>query len=204
MENRPASDYAKMYIASKKAIQSVNPNIPVVGLNTSGAPYAWIEEVLKAGATNMDVLSVHPYQWYGNPFDLQHDGKPQKGKKMFEDYGMGDIPIWITEYGYSSHYEEVNTDIDQGMYNAQSYAMIMQEKACGQVLFFYCFLDKDNAPRADRESNFGMVRGKFDTELPYTVSYAAKTGVSYHKQYEYALSRRGICRLHKHRRNRQK
>lgn len=175
MENRPASDYAKMYIASKKAIQSVNPNIPVAGLNTSGAPYAWIEEVLKAGATDMDILSVHPYQWYGNPLTYNTTVNLKKVKKMFEDYGMGDVPIWITEYGYSSHYEEVNTDIDQGMYNAQSYAMIMQEKLADRF-YFYCFLDKDNAPRADRESNFGMVRGKFDTELPYTVSYAAKPG----------------------------
>lgn len=173
MENRPASDYAKMYEVSKKAIKAVNPNMPVVGLNTSGAPYAWIEEVLNSGATDMDVLSVHPYQWYGDPLTYDTTINLSKVKEMFKKYGMGDIPLWITEYGYSSHYEEVNTDIEQGMYNAQTYAMIMQKNLADRF-YFYCFLDKDNAPRSDRESNFGMVRGKFDNPLPYTVSYAAK------------------------------
>ena len=38
LSNRPASDYAKLYEVSKAAIRDVNPNIPVIGLNTSGAP----------------------------------------------------------------------------------------------------------------------------------------------------------------------
>lgn len=68
LSNRPASDYAKLYEVSKAAIRDVNPNIPVIGLNTSGAPIEWISEVLDTGiGKDMDILSIHPYQWDGDP-----------------------------------------------------------------------------------------------------------------------------------------
>lgn len=173
MENRPASDYAKMYIASKKAIKAVNPNIPVVGLNTSGAPKVWTEEVLQAGATDMDVFSIHPYQWYGDPITYDTLDSIEYVAKLFEKYGAKNVPIWITEYGYSSHYESVNTDIEQGMYNAQTYAMVMSQGYVDRF-YYYCLLDKANAVRTDRESNFGMVRCDMSNPQPYMVPYAAK------------------------------
>ena len=56
LSNRPASDYAKLYEVSKAAIRDVNPNIPVIGLNTSGAPIEWISEVLDMGiGKDMDI-----------------------------------------------------------------------------------------------------------------------------------------------------
>lgn len=175
MENRPASDYGKMYEVSKDAIKKVNPNMPVVAFNTSGAPYAWIEEVLKSGVTDIDVTSVHPYRWDGDPITYDATNHLIKVNNLLESYGVKDKPFWITEYGYSSHYEEVNTNTQQGMYNAQSYALIMNTGVVDRF-YFYCFLDKNDGPRADRESNFGMVKGKFTSPLPYTVSYGAKPG----------------------------
>ena len=174
-ENRPASDYGKLYRVSKDAIKKVNPDMPVVAFNTSGAPDAWIEEVLKSGVTDIDVTSVHPYRWEGDPITYDATKHLIKVNDMLESYGVKDKPFWITEYGYSSHFEDVNTNMQQGMYNAQSYALIMNTGVVDRF-YFYCFLDKNDGPRADRESNFGMVKGKFTSPLPYTVSYGAKPG----------------------------
>ena len=175
IENRPASDYGKLYQVSKEAIKKVNPDMPVVAFNTSGAPDIWIGDVLKSGVTDIDVTSVHPYRWEGDPITYDATEQLIKVNNLLESYGVKDKPFWITEYGYSSHYEYVNTDMQQGMYNAESYALIMNTGVVDRF-YFYCFLDKNDGPRADRESNFGMIRGKFTDPLPYTVSYGAKPG----------------------------
>lgn len=174
-ENRPAEDYGKMYEVSKKAIKSVNPKIPVIGLNTSGVPDAWIESVLASGVTDMDILSIHPYRWYGDPLTYPISPSIERISKLFEKYNMQDIPLWITELGYSSHYEDVNTDLEQGMYNVQAYATIMATEKVDRY-YFYCFLDKHTNIRADRESNFGMLRARINYPMPYMQAYAAKPG----------------------------
>ncbi|MBP3360666.1 MAG: cellulase family glycosylhydrolase [Clostridia bacterium] len=176
MENRPAADYGKMYEVSKKAIKEVNPDIPVIGFNTSGAAASWISQVLDTGLRDVDVISIHPYQWYGDPITyntVELGINPLLD--VLEKYGMSDIPIWITEYGYSSHYEDVNSDLEQGLYNAQAYAMIMATEKIDRY-YFYCLLDKDNNIRADRETNFGMIRDRINNPIPYMVPYGAKPG----------------------------
>lgn len=175
-ENRPASDYGKMYEVSKRAIKEVNPDIPVIAFNTSGAAPTWIGQVLESGVTDVDIISIHPYQWYGDP--LTYNTVERGLKPLFavlEQYNMSDIPIWITEYGYSSHYEDVNSDLEQGLYNVQAYAMIMATERIDRY-YFYCLLDKSSNIRADRETNFGMMRDRISNPVPYMIPYAAKPG----------------------------
>lgn len=173
-ENRPASDYGKMYEVSKKAIKEVNPDIPVLAFNTSGAAPTWIGQVLESGVTDVDIISVHPYQWYGDPLTYN---TVEKGLKplfdVIDKYNLSDKPIWITEYGYSTHFEDVNSDLEQGLYNAQSYAMIMATERIDRY-YFYCLLDKADNIRADRETNFGMIRDRVNNPIPYMVPYGAK------------------------------
>lgn len=175
IENRPASDYGKMYEISKKAVKAVNPNMPVIAMNTSGVARDWAEGVFKSGVTDIDVYACHPYQWYGDPIKYDSLANIENGHKLMEEYGIGDRPMWVGEYGYSSHYEEVDSDTEQGNYNAQSYALIMGQGYIDRF-YFYCLLDKANPVRTDRESNFGMVRCDTDNPRPYTVPYAAKSG----------------------------
>lgn len=175
LSNRPASDYAKLYEVSKAAIRDVNPNIPVIGLNTSGAPIEWISEVLDTGiGKNMDILSIHPYQWDGDPLTYSvRDRNLVKIKELMKKYGLEDKPIWITEYGYSSNYEDVNSYLEQGAYIAQAYPLILSTGIVDRY-YHYCLLDKNTNIRADRESNFGIMRDRLTYPLPYMVPYGAK------------------------------
>ncbi|MDY3030805.1 MAG: cellulase family glycosylhydrolase [Clostridia bacterium] len=178
MENRPAEDYIKLYEASKAAIKSVNPDMPVVGMNTSGAGTVWIDNAIKNSGgkrIDMDIITIHPYQWYGDPLTFKPHEKVKETAAVLKKYDMDDIPLWIGEYGYSAHYEQVNTEIQQAMYNAQSYGLIMAT-GVPERFYFYCLLDKANPIRTDRESNFGMVRCTFNKPLPYMLDYAAKPG----------------------------
>lgn len=176
MENRPAEDYGKMYEVSKAAIKAVNPDIPVIAFNTSGAAPAWIERVLASGLRDIDIASIHPYQWYGDPLTYNAVKKGiEPVTEVFKKYGLEDVPLWITEYGYSTHYEDVNTDLEQGMYNVQAYSLIMATEKIDRY-YIYCMLDKANNMRADRETNFGLIRDRINNPIPYMTPYAAKPG----------------------------
>lgn len=175
LANRPASDYAKMYEVSKAAIKEVNPDIPVIGLNTSGAPLEWIEEVFKTGeGQNMDILSIHPYRWYGDPLTYSvREGRLLNTYELIKKYGLEDKPLWITEFGYSANFEDVNSYLEQGAYITQAYPLILSSGVIDRY-YHYCLLDKNTNIRADRESNFGLMRDRLTYPLPYMVPYGAK------------------------------
>ncbi len=174
LANRPAADYAKMYEVSKAAIREVNPNIPVIGLNTSGAAAVWIEGVLETGeGQNMDIMSIHPYQWYGDPLTYSVRQGLINVYEVLKKYGLEDKPLWITEFGYSTNYEDVDSYLEQGSYIAQAYPLMMSLGIIDRY-YHYCLLDKNTNIRADRESNFGLMRDRLTYPLPYMVPYGAK------------------------------
>ncbi|MBN2301919.1 MAG: hypothetical protein JXN60_05325 [Lentisphaerae bacterium] len=103
--HRP-DDYAKLQIASFKALKKINPDCRVMGIcgPPGGMSYKWVEEVFKAGAyPYMDGMTVHFYPW-GN----RVEGSAKKIYEWAEElndlckkYGKA-IPVWDSETKFGS------------------------------------------------------------------------------------------------------
>lgn len=91
----------------------------------------------------MDILSIHPYQWMADPLTYSvRDRNLVKIKELMKKYGLEDKLLWITEYGYSSNYEDVNSYLEQGAYIAQAYPLILSTGIVDRY-YHYCLLDKN-------------------------------------------------------------
>ncbi len=105
-----AEQYARLLVASYKAIKDVAPEAQVLFGGTSGVPLGYIKQVFDHGAFDaFDVLAVHPYRYpaapelRGIPEDLQ------AVSKLVDKYGGGK-PLWITEFGWPTHINPVVDD----------------------------------------------------------------------------------------------
>ena len=130
--NGEASDievFADAIMASSEVIREVNPDavITVDMGDMEGWTDKVVEELNKYGGAKkyIDVINFHTYMafhvalWpeqyleYGN----QSDSAPATHKKgyvssfkLWEDAGLGDIPVWATEYGHTTGYQYNNVD----------------------------------------------------------------------------------------------
>lgn len=95
----------KVYPAVKKA----NPSAKVLYGGLAGVPFDYMEETFKDGGANaFDIMNIHPYNWLGVQEGVLIP-KIKKTRAMMEKYGVGDKPIWITEFGYTSAEENPST-----------------------------------------------------------------------------------------------
>lgn len=95
--------YAKTLATAYAAVKSVDPSIRVAYTGTAGVPFEWIRKTFEAGAAKcFDVMNVHPYS---HPFQPEGtvDVNTEKLRKLMEEFGVGDKPIWFTEIGWPTH-----------------------------------------------------------------------------------------------------
>jgi len=92
-------EYMRLYDVSARAVKSVDPLLRVGGPATAAAGWigATLEHVAKSGAA-LDYLSTHTY---GNaPLDV---------RATAVSHGLGQLPIWWTEWGVTpTHFGAVN------------------------------------------------------------------------------------------------
>ena len=158
-------DYADLCAYMYPRLKEKNPDVTIFGMvpsnvTTGKEGYEWFEGALKAGAPKyMDGISIHIYQWYGSPLTYNKYEELTNAYELMKKYGYEDKPLWITETGYSSNYENVNTEEMQAWYNVQSY-IIFQEGNLAERTYFYQACDNmTNRMRTEREANFGMLEG---------------------------------------------
>lgn len=171
---RPASDYAKLLKASYTAIKEANPDAVVIGLDTAGivgdnnTVLTWIGNVLDAlndgtGNKYMDAISVHCYDYDStNGFpEAQFITNVQTLKALLATKGYGDLPLWLTEVGFST-YSPANPEffVEGCTKDTQLNSLVMMNavtKAYGlfDTVLEYCFYDSGNL--SNISSNWGLV-----------------------------------------------
>lgn len=158
-------DYADLCKYMYPRLKEKNPDVAVFGMvpsnvTTGKEGYEWFEGALKAGAAKyLDGISIHIYQWYGSPITYHKYEELTNAYELLKKYGYEDKPLWITETGYSSNYENVNSEEMQAWYNVQSYIMF-QEGDLAERVYLYTAADSlSNRMRTEREGNFGMLEG---------------------------------------------
>lgn len=84
-----------------KAIKDENPEAIVVGLAPTMVDMDWIRRVFELGCGNyMDAATMHPYAAYKTLEESGYVQRMQEIRKIADENGFEDLPIWITENGW--------------------------------------------------------------------------------------------------------
>lgn len=106
-----AAQYAGLLEAAHAALTSVRPSAIVVMGGTAYNDTAWLESVYAAGARgSFDVVATHPYLApadappesadTGSIWTIAHVSAV---RALMVRFGDANLPIWFTEFGWSSH-----------------------------------------------------------------------------------------------------
>lgn len=111
--------------------------------------YEWINGILKnGGGQYMDELSFHVYTNTYKPENARGDKAAVADdiKKLLEQNNCGDIPLFISETGYSTNFESesvlANTEVQQAKYELRDWARVYN-KVSG--ISWYNAIEKPNA-----------------------------------------------------------
>jgi len=146
-KNAPASDYAKVVIATYDAAKKSNPDA-LVGMAAKSAHISYLDQAIKAGAKgHYDYITLHPYEILGTI--VKHPGTepmymsiaPTVRKMLAaQDPTKVNIPIILTEIGFDTKHGNDN----QTRAVIMAYTMgIAQGLACIQ---WFEGMDGDSGP----------------------------------------------------------
>lgn len=159
--------YTDLLKTAYTAIKAVDPDALVIsgGLSTTGngsptayGDLAFIEGMYQAGAKGyFDALGSHPYPFGHAPAEVDPWGlslaRVEQQRQVMVDYGDGDTPIWITEFGWvihsnfnlGDHQSIAVSEAQQAQYLTQAYRHIQQQWPFVQAAFLFN-LDFSTAP----------------------------------------------------------
>ncbi|MBQ3425810.1 MAG: hypothetical protein IJH37_01560 [Clostridia bacterium] len=161
----PAETYAKVLKAAYIAIKGVDPDIKVIGCDTAGINLKsifWIGTVLYSlGGKYLDAISVHCYDYNSTDAFPEADfiWQAQYLKKTMDLYHV-DVPIWLTEIGFSTYDNSTAGFVPGCSRDVQLNSMVMMRavsKAYGLFdnIIQYCLYDY--ADQSQVESNWGVL-----------------------------------------------
>ncbi|MEE1741257.1 glycosyl hydrolase [Streptomyces sp. BE147] len=172
--SQSAKCYAKLLAAAHPAVKAADPKITVVGASSFKVPLDWFEELFSLGALkHMDAVSIHPYRAPGAPegVDLDIAGL----KRLMREYNDGrELPIWITEQGWTSA-DRNGIGVSEQTQAQSTARALLEAKAAGVARYYWYDLINDGNGPSNGEHNFGLLRasGPEATGLNPKPSYLA-------------------------------
>ena len=161
-----AATYTAMVKAAYPAVKAVAADLPVLAGSTSFVDVPFLQKMWADGAVGyFDGLAVHPYnEWRapGAPHDVEwakYDLVQGLSSLRSAMTGAGvDVPIWITEFGYTSCTVGADrwcvTEREQADYLAQA-AELVATWPWVRSFLVYNLRDKGTDPTST-EDNFGL------------------------------------------------
>ena len=148
-------DYTNLLKYAYTAAKEADPSVRIIGLGgVDSGNIEYIRTVFQNGGLNyMDILSLHTY------CDPEiYETSPQYLsmeiiKNLLSEYDSN-IPIWVTEVGYSTYSKGVNED-RQAELLVRVYISLLSEGV--ENIIWYRLIDEQNAPPDDREFHFGIL-----------------------------------------------
>lgn len=166
-KNAPASDYAKVVVATYDAAKAANPEA-LVGMAAKSAHINYLDQAIKAGAKgHYDYITLHPYEVLGCV--IAHPGTepvflsivPTLRKMLrAQDPAKAEVPVILTEVGYDVKHGKHGIDGTVLQWHAviKVYVMGMaQGMACIQ---WFEGMDGDSGP-------LGLLDGKGEKRPSY-------------------------------------
>ena len=169
-----AAAYVKLLKTAYTRAKEANPDCTIVGLGgLPGVWDKWVEKVLAAGAGDyMDVMSLHEYDEYGAP-EERMIGWLENVNEHIKKYNCTDIPIWVTETGWSTSWNISQDEETKYSFGIRQYVLY---KEFGIKKYFWYDLKSDGVNSRDYQDNFGTIWFHTDREhIPYSArtSYIA-------------------------------
>jgi len=156
---RPKPDvqqYIALCLAACKAVREADPGATIIGPASSEFPWAFLEELFKAGALEqLDAVSVHPYRPYSRgPETAVADY--QRLRELIQRYapdGKKGMPILSGEWGYATHDKGVSLEKQAAFAARQQLSNLL----AGVPLSIWYDWKNDGTDPKDAEHNFGTV-----------------------------------------------
>ncbi|MFJ2378051.1 glycosyl hydrolase [Streptomyces sp. NPDC087769] len=155
--SQSAKCYAKMLEAAYSGVKAADPKVTVVGASSFKVPLDWFEELFKLGGLkHMDAVSIHPYRAPGDPEGVELDIAGLK--KLMRQYNDGrELPIWITEQGWTSA-DRDGIGVDEQTQAQATARALLAAKAAGVARYYWYDLINDGNGPSNGEHNFGLLR----------------------------------------------
>lgn len=155
-ENPNPKHYAALLRASYEEIKRADAEAIVVWGATSQLDWRFLRASLEDAEGKFDVMAIHPYG-YGDPRapEAYIPDAIDELHGLLAEYGVGDRPIWFTEWGWPSHTGRRGMpDRQQGQYIARAYILALH--AGLQRGFWYEFQERKETDE-ENEDAFGML-----------------------------------------------
>lgn len=174
---------AKISRVAADIVHEVDPNAKVSGLSVTGLWLEdrlnkWMKGALEAGMfEKVDVLTLHGYAQSELPEEAGRFEQVMKFKEMAKEYGIENLPVWITETGNTTA-DAYTSELNKSNWITRA-AILYKATGAADISYQYNFEQKgiiDN----DREDNFGMVSTPYEQyNIEGKVGIPTKTYLSY-------------------------
>lgn len=108
-KNPNPEDYVRFLKLTAEAARAADPETTILFGGTAEIPYDYIEKCLQLGAGEwFDVMNIHPYrEVFMTDASVQNfRNEIQKTQELLKKYGLGEMPVWITEMGWTDYQRE--------------------------------------------------------------------------------------------------
>jgi polysaccharide biosynthesis protein PslG len=183
-----AASYAAILRAAGPAIRNADPRATVVLGGPSTNDTTWLAKLYAAGiAGAYDAVAVHPYPSPSDePPTLADDGSRHRFshlaafRRVMVANGDADVPLWITEVGWSTGQSADREDWNRGVTPAVQAADLtatleIVAKCYPFVEVVIWYNARDRADGSPRDRGFGLLTRGLDQKPSYTAFTAFTT-----------------------------
>lgn len=187
-KNASPEDLAKISKIAADIVHEIDPNAKVSGLSVTGLWLEdrlskWMKGVLDAGMfEKIDVLTLHGYAQSETPEEANRFAQVKQFQDMAKEYGIEDLPVWITETGNTT-VDEFTSELNKSNWITRA-AILYKATETADITYQYNFEQKGIID-TDREDNFGMISTPYEQYniegkigIP-TKSYLSYAGMNY-------------------------
>lgn len=167
-------NYVKMTKAVSEKVRAVNPDAKLVGvcagqLAGENKIVPWITRFLNGGGGQyIDALSIHIYCQGKSPESSEYVSAIEQIRDLLDRRGFGDMPIWMTETGWSLGTEGID-DTLQAAYGVRANILCRQDDLV-EKMFWYTSLKKHGSTSV-YEYDLGIMQDVMQ-ENPYAATKA--------------------------------
>lgn len=151
--------YTELLKVSYQQAKKANPDCTVIGMAGLPGVWAhWVDWMLDAGAgPYMDAMSCHEYDQYRKPEAYMMSWMNDIKTKL-ANHGYGNLPIWVTETGWSTNSVSHR---NQASYSVRQYVMYQEAGITKYMLYDF---QNDGAVEHDQEMSFGSTYSAYEDE----------------------------------------
>lgn len=191
--SRSVADFARLSASVAAAIRQSDPSAEICTGGVSGFDYRFVRELLAAGGgVDATAIGVHPYRLGGGE-TVGHDLLLMRA--IIEETHGTLLPVWDTEWGYSSTW--YGDGHDSAARNRQAQLVVRELLAAwalGFPLAVYYELRDGGLDATNDEHNFGLVQNDYE-QKPAMLALERLTDLA--TDYSYVgLVETGLNRLH--------